>query len=66
MILIWSIFNEEKQLANIKGSKDLQAPEGPIGEDYNVRNKRSKTEKNIPRIPNNTHQNKNYCQNSLL
>ena len=52
---IWSIFNEEKQLANIKGAKDLPAPEGPIGEDYNVRNKRSKTEKNIPRIPHNTH-----------
>ena len=57
---IWSIFNEEKQLANIKGAKDLPAPEGPIGEDYNVRNKRSKTEKNIPRMPHNTHQNKNY------
>ena len=33
---IWSIFNkeDEEKLLNIKGGRDLPAPEGPIGEDY--------------------------------
>ena len=58
---IWAIFNEEdeKKLVNIKGGRDLPAPEGPIVDDY-TRNKRSRTETNIPRIPYN-----NYPQNTF-
>ena len=58
---IWAIFNEEdeKKLVNIKGGRDLPAPEGPIGEDY-IRNKRSLTETKIPRVPYN-----NYPQNTF-
>ena len=50
---IWAIFNEEdeKKLVNIKGGRDLPAAEGPINEEY-IRNKRSNTEKTIPRMNN--------------
>ena len=56
---IWSIFNpdSEKILVNIRGGRDMPAPEGPISE-Y-APNKRSKTEKNIPRMPYNNQFNMN-------
>ena len=65
---IWAIFNkeDEEKLINIKGGRDLPAPEGPISEEYTHRNKRSKTEKNIPRIQDNKNvNNKNYQKTNL-
>ena len=62
---IWAIFNEEdeKRLVNIKGGRDYPAPDGPISEDA-TRNKRSKTETNIPRIPYNQQNNNNNYHKS--
>jgi serine/threonine protein kinase len=62
---IWAIFNEEdeKKLVNIKGGRDMPAPEGPISEDYNVRNKRAQTEKHIPRMKINNNNNINQQNN---
>ena len=63
---IWAIFNEEdeKKLVNIKGGRDLPAPEGPIAGDY-TRNKRSRTETNIPRIPYNNNQQNTFNNNNI-
>ena len=57
---IWSIFNkeDEQKLINIKGGKDLPAPEGPLNEEYYKRYKRSKTEKIVP-----TNKNPQYNNN---
>ena len=58
---IWSIFNQdsEQQLVSIRGGRDMPAPEGPISEYTPNPNKRSKTEKNIPRMPYNNQFNNN-------
>jgi serine/threonine-protein kinase ULK/ATG1 len=56
---IWSIFNpdSERVLVSIRGGRDMPMPEGP-GSEYNP-NKRSKTDKNIPRMPYNNQFNNN-------
>ena len=46
---------------NIKGGKDLPAPEGPINDEY-TRNKRSRTEKIVPRV--NVNNNNFHKQNT--
>ena len=63
---IWSIFNpdSEKILVNIRGGRDYPASEGPISE-YTP-NKRSKTEKNIPRMPYNNQFNNNNINNNPI
>ena len=63
---IWSIFNpdSEKILVNIRGARDFPASEGPISE-YPP-NKRSKTEKNIPRMPYNNQFNNNNINNNPI
>ena len=67
---IWSIFNEEEKLINIKGGRDLPAPEGPIS-DENFFNKRRNTDTNIPRVNNKNQQsnnniNKNYHKSNTI
>ena len=64
---IWSIFNEEdeQKLVNIKGGRDLPAPEGPISEEY-TKNKRRNTQPNIPRIPfNNNNQQSTFSNGNI-
>ena len=65
---IWAIFNEddEKKLVNIKGGRDMPAPEGPLSEDYDYGIRKAQTEKikdinNI--INNNNLQNNNINSN---
>ena len=60
---IWAIFNkeDEEKLVNIRGGRDLPAPEGPIGEDY-IRKVR--TEKKSSK--NNSNNNKYQKTNSGL
>ena len=65
---IWAIFNEEEKLINIKGGRDLPAPEGPIS-DENYTNKRRKTDTDIPRVKyknqlSNNNINKNYYKSN--
>ena len=62
---IWAIFNEEdeKKLLNIKGGRDVPFPEDTNNiNDFNARNKRSQTEKLIPRVPYN---NQNFNNNNM-
>ena len=56
---IWEIFNgeDERQLINIRGDRDLPSPEGPIGiENSKKKYKKSKTSKSLNTIINNNPQ----------